>query len=178
MNIINLIKKRHSTRKFTQEKVNRKTLLKIIESARYAPSGKNRQPWYFYVCSNEIKNTISKLMKNWHHQNINNMTSVLSTSYAIDSTPCLVLVLKQKDETNEKIDLLSIGAAIENMLLTATELNISSLWICATNFIKKDIEKLIDTNLELCCAIAFGYSKQKDNQITKKQLNEILLSYK
>lgn len=49
--ILEEIKQRFSPRFFKAEKVNNKILNSIFEAARWAPSGYNHQPWYFYYAS-------------------------------------------------------------------------------------------------------------------------------
>ena len=58
--INDLFLKRESCRSFLNKKVEEESVVKIIESARMAPSGKNRQPWRFVVVRNwNIKNQIA-----------------------------------------------------------------------------------------------------------------------
>ncbi len=46
---LELIKTRRSIRKFKDEKVSEEDIKKIIDAARYAPSGMNSQPWEYIV---------------------------------------------------------------------------------------------------------------------------------
>lgn len=171
-----IINKRQSIRKFSHKKISRKDLVKILKCGINAPSGKNRQPWHFYICPTHIKNTISSYMKNWHKHNANNKTSVLSTAITIDSAPTLILIFKKPDINQEKIDLLSIGASVENILLKATELNIASLWICATKYVENEIKQLLNLPFDLCSAIALGYADKTPQKPKKKPLNECIIN--
>ena len=45
--ILDVMKKRRSTRKYKKENVSKDLLLQLIEAAIWAPSGSNVQPWYF-----------------------------------------------------------------------------------------------------------------------------------
>jgi len=47
--LFKVIEKRRSIRKFKPEPVAKKDLKKILEAGRLAPSGGNRQPWFFIV---------------------------------------------------------------------------------------------------------------------------------
>ena len=49
MDLFKAIEKRRSIRKFKPEPVAKDDLKKILEAGRLAPSGGNRQPWYFIV---------------------------------------------------------------------------------------------------------------------------------
>lgn len=47
--LLELIKARRSVRAFTDEPVSDETVSKVVEAARWAPSGANSQPWEFIV---------------------------------------------------------------------------------------------------------------------------------
>lgn len=51
----NLIKTRHSIRKYQAKQVPEDILLKAIELATWAPNGGNQQNWYFFVVTNKEK---------------------------------------------------------------------------------------------------------------------------
>jgi len=60
-NFFELVKGRRSVRRFKPEPVTKETVEKILETARYAPSAGNSQPWEFVVVEDpETKNRISK----------------------------------------------------------------------------------------------------------------------
>jgi nitroreductase len=49
MDVFEAIKGRRSVRKYSPKPVKRETILKMLEAARWAPSGSNIQPWLFIV---------------------------------------------------------------------------------------------------------------------------------
>ena len=51
--ILDVIKSRHSVRKFTDQPVSDEDLNAILEAARWAPSGTNKQPWHFIIIKNK-----------------------------------------------------------------------------------------------------------------------------
>ncbi len=51
--LLNLVKKRRSIRRFKKDPVSEEIITKIIEVARWAPSGFNMQPWEFVVVQKE-----------------------------------------------------------------------------------------------------------------------------
>src|SRR5690606_31039783 len=51
--MIEAIKHRKSVRKFLEKPVEDEKLNEILEAARLAPSGNNKQPWYFIVIKDE-----------------------------------------------------------------------------------------------------------------------------
>lgn len=53
MEFMELVTKRQSIRKFTQQDVPMEDLLLMVDAARYAPSGKNIQNWHFVITKNK-----------------------------------------------------------------------------------------------------------------------------
>ncbi|HEX2866421.1 MAG TPA: nitroreductase family protein [Ignavibacteriales bacterium] len=49
--IHDLIKKRYSTRTFSEELIDGDVVFSLFEAARWAPSGGNEQPWRFIVAA-------------------------------------------------------------------------------------------------------------------------------
>ena len=68
-------------------------------------------------------------------------------------------ILTMDERVSEICNAQSIGAAIENMTLTATELGLGSLWICDTFFAQKELSEWL--NGELYAALAVGYAEEK-----------------
>ncbi len=53
MQVLKEIQQWVSIKNFTNDKVDKKSLDRILEAGRRAPSAKNRQPWRFIVCRDE-----------------------------------------------------------------------------------------------------------------------------
>ena len=183
MNFDDVINKRHTDRKFTDEQVLDEQIKKIVHSASLAPSAKNRQPWYFVIARNEINDKIADLMINYtlnHDDTIERAkigcpSSVNPTANVIKQAPILVVVLREKNDNWTVGDNLSIGACVENICLRATDLGLGSLWIRDTVYVAQEIADLVKHgDMELNCAVALGYANQSPKQRPRKNLNEIL----
>ena len=116
MSVYNLIKKRRSIRSFLKKEIPASHIKKILESASWAPSGLNNQPWRFVILRNKsIKYKLSKLTK---------------YSYIINRANCVILVfLDINNSYNRTKDIQAIGACIQNMLLCSCELGIATCWL-------------------------------------------------
>ncbi|HEX9792416.1 MAG TPA: nitroreductase family protein [Planctomycetota bacterium] len=71
MDFLDLARRRISVRHFTAEPVPRATIERILEAARWAPSGANRQPWRFVVVGDagakaEIRRHCESADARWH----------------------------------------------------------------------------------------------------------------
>ena len=62
MELIETINNRRSIRKYKNIDIPNKCIEDLINSARLAPSAKNRQPWEFMIVKNETKNEIADIM--------------------------------------------------------------------------------------------------------------------
>ena len=64
--LLELVKKRRSTRRFKPDPIPDEYVDKIIEAARWAPSGFNSQPWEFVVVKKpELKDSIVQLVNEY-----------------------------------------------------------------------------------------------------------------
>lgn len=79
-----------------------------------------------------------------------------------------------EDKVAEIVNLQSIGAAIENMLLVAEDLGLGTLWIGNTFFAYSELCKWLNTDKQLIAAIAIGYSDEKPASRPRKKLQDIV----
>lgn len=175
MELQNAISRRFSCRKFKDKDVDDELLRQLVESARLSPSAKNRQPWLFTILrGGGGKDCLVDLMIAWHKANPGNKTSVHSTAKCVKNAPILMLVFRTNDLDTVRSDTLSIGAAIEHILLTATAKGLGSLWICDTWYVKDEISKLVGIEHDLYSAIAIGWPDETARPRPRKKLDEIL----
>ena len=85
---------------------------------------------------------------------------------------CSALILVFAKIENELMDIQSIGACIENMLLTATDLNIGSLWIGYIVSIESALQSMFNTSDKLVAAIALGHTDKIPKPRPRKTLEE------
>lgn len=183
MEVLKAIDERRSIRAFKSDEPPKEIIEDILNCGRLAPSAKNRQPWYFVIARNEIKDKIADLMINYtlnHDDTIERAkigcpSSVNPTANVIKQATILVLVLREKNDNWIVGDNLSIGACVENICLRATDLGLGSLWIRDTVYVAQEIADLMNHgNMELNCAVALGYANQSPKQRPRKNLNEII----
>lgn len=186
MELSEIIKSRRSIRKYKDLDITNDIIENLIESARLAPSAKNRQPWEFMVVKGIVKDEIADIMLeqlkkskvSLERKSYNANSSVKATAYIMKKAPILILVFKPNEDNWIIGDSLSIGAAIEHICLRATDLELGSLWIRDIIYTQKEIAKLVGKDdMELISAISIGYPDEKPKQRTRKKLNEILEWY-
>ena len=186
MELKEAIENRRSIRNFKADKISKEIVEDILNCGRLAPSAKNRQPWYFVIVQDEVKNKIADMMINYtinkddtnERKKLDCASSVNPTANAMKQAPILVLVFREKNDNWIIGDNLSIGACVENMCLRATDLGIGSLWIRDIVYVSEDVAKMLGHgDLELNCAVSFGVPNQNPKQRPRKELKEIMEWY-
>lgn len=177
MDFKDIIEKRRSIRKFSNKEVPDNLIKQIIYHGSIAPSGKNRQPWRFVVVKNKkIKAQISELMTIKVDDMIdkNEATGVKNTAKVINEAPVFIAVFNIKGKKNQNSNLQSIGASIENMCLSATDLGLGSLWICDIDCCFSEIQKLLGKpQMTLVAGIALGYALEAPKARPRLKVEEI-----
>ncbi len=157
------IQNRRSIRNYLPDEVTKEEILDILQAGINAPSAKNNQPWRFVIVSKEIKDKISEKMVELYGPN--------KTAEVIKTVPYLILVY---NKDNEYFNHLSIGAAIENILLETTNRNLGSLWIGYIKKIEDYVKELVNIDLELVSAIAIGIKKEEPVARPRLKLEDVL----
>jgi nitroreductase len=177
MELRETIEKRRSIRKYQAEDVPDELLLDLIDCARLAPSGHNRQPWKFEIVRGEKKDAIADALSN-KMKDVSGTTAIHTAGIIKEAPVLIVAYLTEENEENYLYDILSIGGAIEHILLRATELNLGSLWIGNTSHIEEEIKDILHTNDRAISTIAVGYKAQEPHARPRKSLEEILINKK
>ena len=193
--MIKEIENRRSIRKYKRHEISKEIIEDIIYSATLAPSAKNRQPWKFIVYQGEEKSKLVDVM----HQGIKleKITHKLMPEWAfaipdaentvrvMEEAPCLIAVLNTNQKTpfdsieDEKriveiCDSLSIGAAIENMILTATSYGLGTLLIANTCFAYNELIDFIETDSQLTGIVAIGFANETPAKRPRKPVADIV----
>jgi nitroreductase len=110
--VLDVLKKRRTVRKFTDEQVTDEQVETILEMGMYAPTYLNRQPWHFVVVRDkELQEQLGETL------GIRPYVQEASAVIAVYGDP-------QISDTWH----LDGCAAIENMLIAATALGVGSAW--------------------------------------------------
>lgn len=192
---IDTIYTRRSIRKFQDKHVPKEIIEQIVDAGRMAPSAKNRQPWKYIVYGGRNKKELLQYMEQGILREKQGAAFLPGFDYGIPDAentlrvmkeaPIVIIVLNTNGstpftdiDTEQRIveicDSLSIGAAIENILLKAEELGIGTLWIANTCFAYQELVTYLNTEHQLVGAIAVGYADEHPSQRPRKELADIL----
>lgn len=174
MELNDAIASRRSIRKFKKESVGEDILIEGIKSAILAPSAHNRQPWKFYVVTEVEKNQIADALIE-KTKDIDGHTGVHTAGVIKEASRLIVVYIDNRIEENRDMDMLSIGAAIQNMLLRFTDMGYGSVWIANTNIVKEDLKQILGFEFETVSTIAVGVADQAPNPRPRKPLDEVLI---
>jgi Nitroreductase len=188
MNVIDAISKRRSVRKFKNEPIEELLIYEIIEAASLAPSSKNRQPWFFYIISNDEKRKemiaiFEKAITQREREGLK-LPGVRGTINAMQNAPVTIFVThpgqtnRFENKSNEEIitmlaDMQSIGAAIQNICLAALEKGIGSLWIGDIYYAYHEFVNWLDMDGQLVAAISLGIADENPDGRQRKTIKEI-----
>lgn len=111
---------RRSIREFTNEQISDENLALILHAAAYAPSGRNQQLWNFTVLQNPA--LLNKLATDIKSE----LNMARDFQYNFYGAPTLIIISCDKTCKTGSLD---CAAALENILIAATSLNIGSCWI-------------------------------------------------
>jgi nitroreductase len=111
---MNAIKKRRSIRKYSKRPIPEKDLMELLEVARLAPSGANRQPWEIILVREETqKKELVPLCKD--------------QKFIADCSVLLVGV----DDPEQKWQRVDLAIAFDHITLAAVEKGLGTCWIGA-----------------------------------------------
>ena len=204
MELKDVIEKRASIRMFTDEKVPINDVKEMIRRAGLAPSINNSQPWKFITIINEEiieqmgKIVQQKVLEYFPHENIKEkmmaQAKVLRFSSFFMDAPVIVAVemspyktvieelLKGRELSLENVNRLrnfpniqSIGAAVENLILSAFDLGYGACWLSGLLIARNELEELlgITSPNTLAACVAIGEQREIIPQRDKKSFDEI-----
>jgi len=121
MKFLELIEKRQSDRKYTDQKVEREKIERCLEAARLAPSASNSQPWSFVVVDEpELKKKVA----------VKSIGPLRSFNNFVPQAPVILAIVMEKPKIitelggrikEKEYPLIDIGIAAEHFCLQAAE---------------------------------------------------------
>ncbi|MCQ2228756.1 MAG: nitroreductase family protein [Bacteroidales bacterium] len=148
MTLDEIITSRTSIRKYTSQVPSKDLLQQVAEAARQAPSAVNKQPWRVVIVTNSQKLAELRLAYNreW-----------FSTAQAI------IVVIGNHNQSWHRADGkdhcdIDIAIATEHMALKATDLGLSTCWVCNFDPELANRAMNISDGEEVCVFLPIGYA--------------------
>jgi nitroreductase len=164
MELRDAIEKRSSIRAYKEKPVPEEKLLKVLEAARLAPSGRNSQAWKFVVVrDNERRQAIWRATGGQPHVY---MAPVIIAAVATDPDsvmPCGILAYP-----------VDLAIAIDHITLAAVDLGLGTCWIGA--FSQDKVKNILGVpeKLKVVSLLTLGYPDETGRPKMRKMLEEIV----
>ena len=164
MELKEVIKKRESIRDYEDKPIPQDKLLRVLEAARLAPSGSNRQPWKFVVVKD--RQTRQKLAQAAEGQTFVGKAPVVIA--AVATMPELVMIYGVAEYP------VDLAIAVDHLTLAAVDEGLGTCWIGAFSQEKvRDILK-IPKSCRTVALLPLGFPKQQGRPKVRKSLDEIV----
>lgn len=136
-NVFDVIKRRRSIGQMLPALPPRAQIERLLESATYAPSHHVTEPWHFFVITGRAREQLGAVMEESLRRQLSDPFSEKNLGKLSRErgkplrAPVLIVValpdmLRQKGDILENIE--AASAAVQNMLLTAEEMGLATIW--------------------------------------------------
>ena len=194
--VLDTVRGRRSVRRYLGKEVTEDIVNRVLEAGRWAPSPHGRQPWRFAVISRgETKERLAEAMGEKWRSNLEmdgQSPEVVekrlegSRRRLLDAPVLVLLSLyledldvypdtrRQENETMMAVQ--SLGAAAQNMLITAYDLGLDAGWMCAPLFCPEQVVGAlgIDPKLVPHALLTLGYAEgDPPNRRGRMSLDEL-----
>ena len=164
MNVYESINERRSVRAYQNQPVSGEVLTRILESARVAPSAKNRQAWKLVVVKDS--QTRKKLAEAANNQQFVGEAPIVIA--AVGLTPNETM---RCDIPTDPVD---VAIAIDHITLAAVEEGLGTCWI--GSFYQDKVRQIlgIPSSYKVVELLTLGYPADSPRPKSRKSLEEIV----
>lgn len=166
MSVLEVILKRRSIRKYREDPVPEHVLHRLLEAARWAPSGKNLQPWKFILVKDrDIKKRLAQ---------------AAAGQGFIAKAPVVIAACGFPDECYSRMGRymkswpVDVAIALEHLILQGWEEGLGTCWIGA--FEEKEVKRIlhIPDHVKVLALTPIGYPAEIPPPRRRKSLEEIV----
>lgn len=166
MSILKLIKERRSVRKYKAEPIPSEILYRVLEAARFSPSGKNLQPWKFILVQDEsLKRRL--------------VDACVGQKF-IAEAPVVIVACGFPDKCYSRMGnymkswAVDVAIALEHMVLQAQEEGLGTCWIGA--FEEREVKSLLNIpeDVKVLALTPLGYPDTTPKPRGRKSIEEIV----
>ncbi len=194
---LEFVKSRRSIRKFTDKKISREQIQRMIEAACWSPSNHNRQGWKFIVFENpheiqklaeRVRQFIKKSLMKTNRLLVSKADELIYHSGAFDQAPVVILVMHKKSPAVGKSILnlatselasgeaISAAMACQNLLLAAYAMELGACIMTApllAGAVWNSLEDL-PPGYEPTCLVTIGHPSEMPPAPTRKKLEHVI----
>ena len=172
MELTEALRSRRSIRVFDGDPVDRAVLEDLIAAAALAPSRMNRQPWYFHVATGDARRRVAEVMA-MTTTYLDEYMDVLGPEgveraarfYAeLGHAPVIIGIASPRsgDRFEARDFAISVGAAIENLLLAASDAGLGACVLSVPHWVADQLTSVfeIDPDWEIISLVVLGHADE------------------
>ena len=183
------IKNRRSIRLFTKQEVSNDHINILLQAANEAPSAHNQQSWRFIVMRDQKRQELARLVTSKSGEFPRPASTLLRmAARSIAGAPVVIAIANTGDlirhgtqlfkvekemayDFFRTMEIQSSAAAVQNLLLAATSLGLSTVWLGILYLIKDDVlEFLGEPKGEFMAVVPVGYAATSSHGPQKQPL--------
>lgn len=164
MEVVEAIRSRRSIRKYLDRPIEDEKLREVLDAARLAPSGVNRQEWKFVIVRDP--------------DNRRELAAATRNQEWIAAAPvivaCAATDTKVTTGSGEPAHRIDVSIAVDHMTLRARELGLGTCWIGA--FDQRKAEQILNApeSAEVIVLMTLGYPAEEGRDRGRKALEKIV----
>ena len=166
MKVLDVIQKRRSVRKYKKDPIPEKALMRVLEAARLAPSGKNIQPWKFIIVKD-------KALKE-------KLAQASAGQFFMAEAPIIIVGCGFPDNCYLRMGRymkswpVDVTIALEHLILQAQEEGLGTCWI--GSFEEEEVKAILNIpeNVKVLALTPLGYPDEIPRFRGRKNLDEII----
>jgi nitroreductase len=166
MKVLDVIQKRQSVRKYKEDPIPEKALMRVLEAARLAPSGKNFQPWKFIIVKD-------KALKE-------KLAQASAGQFFMAEAPIIIVGCGFPDNCYAHMGRymkswsVDVTIALEHLILQAQEEGLGTCWI--GSFEEEEVKAILNIpeDVKVLALTPLGYPDEIPRFRGRKNLDEII----
>ncbi len=166
MSILEAIQKRQSIRKYLEDPIPEQALLRVLEAARLAPSGKNLQPWKFIVVKDKALRE--------------ELARASAGQFFMARAPLIIVACGFPDNCYARMGRymkswpVDVAIALEHLILQAQEEGLGTCWI--GSFEEQEVKSIlkIPEEVKVLALTPLGFPAERPASRGRKSLDEIV----
>lgn len=157
MDVMRAIMSRCSVRRYEREELPRKVLVELLEAARLAPSGMNRQPWELVVVTDQERKRA--------------LVPICNNQRFIEDCSAFIAGVDDPGQKWERVDL---AIALDHLSLAATERGLGTCWIGAFDRDRLAEFLSVPSGRKVTVCMTVGYPAESPRPRPRRGLDELV----
>ena len=137
MSVFDIIQRRRSIGKMTEQSLTREQIERLLEAATHAPNHHKAEPWRFFVLTGKARNELGEIMASSLATRLQEAAGEKTQAMLNKErnkplrSPIVIVVAAEHSTVPNVIDIENVeatAAAVQNMLLVAEEMGLACMW--------------------------------------------------